>query len=274
MTPLPPPPPIEDFERIAQPTSGVARRWRLGVAAADAVVFPSRYSERLFDAEVVLADTTRRIASPNFLNASWASSLRSDPCAATSDLITIGRLSREKYQVFGLHIVAALRDAGRDTTLSVVGAGPELGALRREAAALGIDDLVDFVGASTDVRTLLLQHRAYIHTSVIETFGITIIEAMALGMPSLVAPQGALAELVHDGVEGRHLDLGSLSRSRDVVGEVIDDTVALMRMGRQARARFERDFEADAVVGPLEDALGRLLESRRAEARPVHASQH
>jgi len=229
------------------------------MAQIDGVVYPSAYAELALSREVTIAADVPRLICPNFLDDNWTGGRRADPTRASRDLISVGRLAREKYQVFGLHLIAALRDRGRPTTLTIVGSGDQLPLLEEHAERLGVTQLVDFAGPTTEIVDLLIQHRAYLHTSVTETFGITLVEAMAVGLPVLAAPEDAVAELFSDTVEGRYLDLTSLERSTEVIAEVLDDLAALESMGRAGRVRFETQYSSDVTVARLSDFLGALL---------------
>lgn len=257
--PLPAPPRIADLPTSSPAPPSAARRWRSGIANVDGVVFPSAFAEHALRREVALREGLPTIVCPNFVDDAWTRGRRADPANAARDLITIGRLAPEKYQVFGIHLVAMLRDLGRPTTLTVVGSGDQLPMLEDHASRLGVTDLVEFVGGTTEIVDLLVAHRAYLHTSVIETFGITIVEAMAVGLPLLAAPEGAVRDLFTDGVEGRAIDLQSIHSSVDIARELLGDPASLTTMGAAGRRSFETRWSAEVTVGRLSRFLSSLV---------------
>lgn len=242
------------FSAILPP--GAFTRWHAGVSVVDAVVYPSAYAAELLRGEFEFDDHIPSMISPNFVPNDWT--LRPPDHPTSRDLITVGRLAAEKFQTFALHIIAALKQRERPTTLTIVGSGGELSRLVKLAEELEISDLVSFAGSRTDVRELLMSHRAYISTSVVETFGITVIEAMATGLPVLAAPSGALSDLVTDGVTGCHLDLDDLQRSTDVVAALLDDDDAMSHYAAAGRAEFEARFSEQVVARHLSAFLSSL----------------
>jgi len=71
----------------------------------------------------------------------------------------------------------------------------------------------------------------------VETFGMTILEAMAFGVPVIVPPVGGPAELVRDGTEGFQVDSRDGERLRERVLELATHRDVLARMSAAARAR-------------------------------------
>lgn len=168
--------------------------------------------------------------------------------APSSDLITVGVLNPIKRHHLLIEAVAEMAQAGRQVTLTIVGDGPERGHLEELAQSAGVGHLVQFAGQVDRVTDLLLRHRCYVHASSAETFGISVAEAMAVGLPVAVVPGGALAEVVRDGVDGIHLesDPGVMAGQ---IAALLDQPDRMTAMGAAGRARVDACYRA-AVVGP------------------------
>lgn len=93
----------------------------------------------------------------------------------------------------------------------------------------------------------------------IETFGLTILEAMAFGIPVIVPPVGGPAELVSDGVEGFLVDSRESELLRSRLLELRNDPALCARMSRAGRARCSSfsptHFNKD-LIGILQTAKG------------------
>jgi glycosyltransferase involved in cell wall biosynthesis len=91
----------------------------------------------------------------------------------------------------------------------------------------------------------------------VETFGLTILEAMAFGIPVIVPPVGGPLELVQDGVQGFQLD----SRRTDAVQETIlrlsQDEASCLRLSAAARVRAAC-FSPDSFNAAVLDALAQV----------------
>jgi len=84
----------------------------------------------------------------------------------------------------------------------VVGAGPHRPVLEKMAADFGIKDQVVFTGFRDDVYSLMADLDLLVISSLWEGFGLTAIEAMALGVPVVATEVGGLPEVVLHGETG------------------------------------------------------------------------
>ena len=128
--------------------------------------------------------------------------------AASSYAFTIGRISRFK----GSHeTIDHLTGSGLD--LVVVGAGSwsEVAALKAYGKSRGVDvKVLNGLGSET-LRAIMRNAAAVIGLAHGEAFGLTPIEAMALGVPPLFVDEGGYRETVADGVNGRLLKRGDMA---------------------------------------------------------------
>jgi glycosyltransferase involved in cell wall biosynthesis len=171
--------------------------------------------------------------------------------APLGDLVTIGALEPQKNHAYLLRVLAAARDRGRRYTLTVIGQGGDRGRLEALAQQLGLADQVKFLGYQPDPGPLLAAHRLYCHTAVSESFGIAPLEAMAEGVPVLVAPVGALPELVRPGVDGVFWTLDDPEAAAEVLIATLEDPAALAAMGAAAAARARAEFSHEVLGARL-----------------------
>lgn len=95
----------------------------------------------------------------------------------------------------------------------------------------------------------------------IETFGLTLAEAMAFGLPVIAPPVGGPAEIVTHGREGYCIDSRDSAALRDSVLKLADDPETYSAMATAARARA-RDFTFAAYDLALRNALARLCKGQ------------
>lgn len=88
-----------------------------------------------------------------------------------------------------------------EARLMIVGAG-DVAALATQASALGIGDRVVLTGARDDIPEVLAAFDVFVHPAIAESFGMVIIEAMAMARPVLSTPVGIAPEVVREGVTG------------------------------------------------------------------------
>ncbi|BDE14086.1 MULTISPECIES: glycosyltransferase [Mycobacterium] len=110
-------------------------------------------------------------------------------------LVHCGRLSVEKRVDRSIDALGALRDAGVDARLVVVGAGPLQARLQRQAAGLPVE-FTGFVAERRTVAALLASADVTLAPGPHETFGLAALESLACGTPAVVSSTSALSEIV------------------------------------------------------------------------------
>lgn len=168
------------------------------------------------------------------------------------ELIFVGRLIREK----GVHLLLeALSQLPESMKIhaTIVGFGPEYENLRQQAKNQNLDVRVDFLGKRMDVSELLAKADYFVHPATLqEGFGITLVEAMAVGKPCIASDGGAIQEVL-DSTTGFLFTLGSVSDLVEKITEAYSlfGTEKYESLSRAARKRAEC-FSIDAMISSLE----------------------
>lgn len=184
----------------------------------------------------------------------------SDPGGAASPanapvLLYVGRLAPEKNLELLLEAFRWLRERRPEARLALVGDGPSRAALEERApgpavafcGVLAGDELADAY-ASADL---------FVFPSRTDTFGNAVLEAMASGLPVVVAREGGPAEQVDDGVEGLVVDCASPAPLAEALARLLASEIRRRQLGRAARAAAAGrgwDSFLDALFGPEAEA--------------------
>jgi sugar transferase (PEP-CTERM/EpsH1 system associated) len=115
-------------------------------------------------------------------------------------IVTVARLSPEK-NISGLLkalAIARRQEPRQRLRLVIVGGGVCRPALEEETSTLGLSDCVRFVGEAADVSQWLGGARLFVLPSHTEGVSLTILEAMAAGVPVIATRVGGTPEVVHD----------------------------------------------------------------------------
>jgi len=154
--------------------------------------------------------------------------------------VTVNHLHPRKR--VDLFIRAAHNAAARipETTALVVGGGPERRHLEGIAAELGMQDGSDVIFAGAVPEAELPAHYAladvYVHTGREESFGLSVIEALTLGLPVVSVAEGGPCDTVQDGVSGYLVPAGEAALGSAIAGLLSDPSKA--RSMGQAGAAF------------------------------------
>ena len=115
------------------------------------------------------------------------------------------RLVEVKGQHVLLEAWALVVQALPDAYLLFAGDGPRQEALRAQAARLGLESRVRFLGHLTDVRPALWVSDLMVLPSLAEPFGIVVLESLASGLAVVASRVGGIPELVRKSKKGLHV---------------------------------------------------------------------
>lgn len=130
-------------------------------------------------------------------------------------IIYVGRLIKEKGVQTILYELSCL-DKSIAYQFFIVGDGDYRTELEKIVKEKGLENNVLFLGTRNDVETLLKQCDVFVHMPICEEgFGITIIEAMSIGLICICNDRGAIPEIIQNDINGVLLDhrkTGELTR--------------------------------------------------------------
>lgn len=89
---------------------------------------------------------------------------------------------------------------------------------------------------------------------VVETFGLTALEAMSAGLPVIVPTVGGISEFVEDGVNGYKMDVEHLDKISDLVNNILSDRELYADLSSGA-LDASRAFSAAMSIDKIEDLL-------------------
>lgn len=168
----------------------------------------------------------------------------------------VGRIAPEKQ----VERMAALRGIS-GIRLVIVGEGPSVPAARRALAGMPVAWLGKLTGA--DLAAAYASFDVFVHTGTEETFGQTLQEAHASGLPVVAPRAGGPIDLVDHGNNGFLFDPLDDASLRGYVERLAADQNLRARMGEAGRR---------AVLGRSWDAVcGELMGHYARVTRPVHA---
>ena len=176
--------------------------------------------------------------------------------------ITVARLAPQKNHAALLSAMPEILASHPGFRLALVGAGPLEAGLREAAAPFG--EAVRFLGHRDDVPGLLAAADLFVLPSFFEGLPLSIIEAMAAGLPVVATDVGGIDEVVARGVTGLLAAPDALGAS---ILALLSDPCAAARMGQAGKRRFETDFSHTRMIRQTRDVYARLALSAGAQTR-------
>lgn len=217
--------------------------------------------------------------------------VRPAPVTELRRWLYVGRLVEHKgvRVLLEAFAIAAAEDPSR--TLTLVGSGPLAAELAGRAAELGLADRVRFLPPVPpgQVAGLMHAHDLLVHLSTMETFGMTVVEAVGTGLPVLVAasdgPRETMAGLA--GVAGRLIDVDGtaeqvaeayralaeelprldLAAAREVLRERYGSAAVAAQLRRWYHEPIAESAPVEPAAGPSADRVVVLVTDASAAAR-------
>lgn len=172
----------------------------------------------------------------------------------------VAQIRKVKNHPFMLTVLARMKSVGWKGVLLLVGDGSDRPALARQAAALSVDSQVRWLGERKDLPELYRASDVVVLTSDGEGLPNVLIEAAAVGVPSVATDRGGVSEVVVSGESGYLIAVGDDEAMSQRLLELFADEALRRGMGRAARKRVEALFAADVMGRRLRDVyLGESL---------------
>jgi glycosyltransferase involved in cell wall biosynthesis len=135
-----------------------------------------------------------------------------------------------------------------DARLAVVGNGELRGELERRARSLGLSERLRFFDFQPPAARQLASLDVFVLPSSWEAFPISVLEAMACGVPQLATDVGGTREAVAEGETGLLCPPGDPAALADRLVRLLRDEDLRRRMGEASRQRFDERFRIEAML--------------------------
>ena len=180
-------------------------------------------------------------------------------------LVSVGRLAAPKDPLTLVTALASLPPGSFRAVL--VGGGPEHAAVAAAVRRAGLDGVVALLGDRDDVPALLAAGDLFVLASRSEGFPMSVLEAMAAGLPVIASAVGGVPEAVLDGETGMLVPPGDAGALAGAIVRLLADGRLRREMGSAGRARAAAHFGLERFaaqhVQVYERALAEAPKRRR-----------
>jgi glycosyltransferase involved in cell wall biosynthesis len=168
-------------------------------------------------------------------------------------ILFLGRLGKRKGSYDLLEAAAKIARTYPEFKLLLGGDG-ELDQVRRRSLELGIDDKVQLLGwvNGAEKERYLAEAMIYVLPSYNEGLPMSVLEAMAAGLPILSTSIGGIPDAVTEGVEGFLVAPGDIDSLSERLNLLLADSHLARTMGEAARSKVKVSFSSKAILPKLE----------------------
>jgi len=146
----------------------------------------------------------------------------------------VGRLVPDKGISYLLRAIQTPLLGGDDFYTLIVGSGDYDEVLKEEVSSLGIDDKVIFTGNRTDMPSIYASMDIFVLPSLKEAFPMTILEAMACGVPVVATRVGDIPKIIEHNVSGILIDPKDINALSRAIHELLIQPDKAEQIGRTA----------------------------------------
>ena len=145
--------------------------------------------------------------------------------------------------------------------LLLIGDGPERGKAEKMCRELGICDHTIFLGKRLEVEDFLSISDLLISASEVESFGLSILEAMSCGVPIISSNTGGVPEIIVDGEQGFLLKPDDVSGFADAGIEILSKQSLQKSMSESGSARARALFDVNTIGPEYEQYYNEIYDS-------------
>jgi len=185
-------------------------------------------------------------------------------------LLYVGRLSATKGLPILLESLATLKSSHPEIILTVVGDGEDRAELEQMTAKLELNDNVKFVGykSQAEVREYMQETDVFVLPSFAEGVPVSLMEAMAAGVPVVTTQIAGVSELVENGVSGYLVPPGDGITLADRIKTLLTEPQLRTKFGAAGRTKIEKEFNLNHEVARLYRVMTAALDSKIESIRP------
>ena len=176
-------------------------------------------------------------------------------------ILNVGRQVAQKGQIYALRAMPAILGRFPDTVLVSAGSqGPLTPVLGAEARRLGLERHVRWLGIRSDIPRLMAAADVFVFPSLYEGLGVSLLQALAAGLPCVTTDRPPMTEVVDHEVTGLLAPAGEPAALAAAVVRLGEDAALRVRLGAAGRQRVRDSFDlattSDAIERMYLDALG------------------
>jgi glycosyltransferase involved in cell wall biosynthesis len=157
-------------------------------------------------------------------------------------IVTTARLTSVKGLGTALSAAAKLQAAGHQFLWLLVGEGPERQQLQQQIDDLNLGGCVRLLGFQTDISGILAAADLFVLPSLQEALGLSVLEAMAAGLPVVASGVGGIPELISSGDDGLLVPAAEPKQLAVGIARLLQDPELRRQWGEQAREKILRQF--------------------------------
>ncbi len=176
---------------------------------------------------------------------------------------TLGNLYQVKGHLYLIRAARIILQYRPDSHFIILGRGAEECALKAEAKALGIQNRLHLLGYRDDASRWLATMDVFTLPSLSEGLPLSLLEAMAAGIPAVVTGVGGMPEVIHDGETGFIVPPRNPEAMAEKILYLLEDPAVAAGLAAAGRSQVRQRFSLEAMVRQYTSLYQEVLASCR-----------
>lgn len=190
--------------------------------------------------------------------------LRKELSLAPDDYLVgiVAHLADHKGHKYLIDATKRLKDKAPKIKIIIVGEGPLLMKLTRQAKEIHVEDMVFFLGFREDVHKILASLDLFVLSSYLEGLGSSIIDAMAHKLPVVATNVGGIPEVVIDGKTGLLVPPRHPAALAEAILKLYGDPSLSLQFGQMGCEVVHKKFSAESMANKILGIYERLAKRK------------
>lgn len=173
--------------------------------------------------------------------------------SSTWNIVSVGRMSPEKNMGFCVDVAQYLKVQKTDFHWYLVGDGDELELIKQKVRDKGLSSFFTFTGRLSNPYPYMYGADILFHPSPVESQGLTVLEAMALGTPVVVVKSAGVSEFLRDGENGLLVGDDAVAAA-SAIKRVSENNDLVIRLQQNAVMTVE-SFAPSKIISKIDEYL-------------------
>jgi glycosyltransferase involved in cell wall biosynthesis len=229
------------------------------IAVAEKVALSLRQLYQIQECKVILNGIpTSQYARPRLTREEWRRRERFEDEDVL--FVSVARFAPQKNHALLLNAFASGPGHDSKAHLVLVGDGQNREQLEAQARDLGIRNQVRFLGLRTDISEVLGAMDVFVLSSDFEGNPLSVMEAMASGLPIVSTAVGGIPDLVEDRKQGMLVRAGDVNDLARSMALLMREEETRRGFGRAAALRAREQFDVSKMVEAYEEVYNEMVQ--------------